>query len=92
MLKSLFGRFYFFPRESPPVSESPSFHRTLRTALLLADDLSELEREGSSRIRKYLEADLWDRDYLDLCGPATINIGAATMASSPLAPCKPARS
>ena len=23
------------------------------------------------------EGDLWDRDYLDLCGPATINIGSS---------------
>jgi hypothetical protein len=22
------------------------------------------------------KADIWDRDYLDLCGPATITIGA----------------
>ena len=25
---------------------------------------------------RIVEADLWDRDYLDLCGPATIVVGA----------------
>jgi hypothetical protein len=25
---------------------------------------------------RIVEADLWDRDYLDLCGPAAITIGA----------------
>ena len=25
---------------------------------------------------RIVEADLWDRGYLDLCGPATITIGA----------------
>jgi hypothetical protein len=25
---------------------------------------------------RIMEADLWDRDYLDLCGPAAITIGA----------------
>ena len=25
---------------------------------------------------RIFEADLWDRDYLDLCGPAVIAIGA----------------
>ena len=25
---------------------------------------------------RILEADIWDRDYLDLCGPAMITIGA----------------
>ena len=25
---------------------------------------------------RIVEADIWDRDYLDLCGPATITIGA----------------
>ena len=24
---------------------------------------------------RIIEADLWDRDYLDLCGPATLVIG-----------------
>jgi hypothetical protein len=26
--------------------------------------------------RRIVKADIWDRDYLDLCGPATIKIGA----------------
>jgi hypothetical protein len=26
--------------------------------------------------RRIVEADIWDRDYLDLCGPAAIVIGA----------------
>ena len=26
--------------------------------------------------RRIVEADLWDRDHLDLCGPAAITIGA----------------
>ncbi|MER9838288.1 hypothetical protein NKJ28_25430 [Mesorhizobium sp. M0145] len=38
---------------------------------------------------RIIEADLWDRGYLNLGGPATIAIGPTTTARSPLAPCKP---
>jgi hypothetical protein len=33
-------------------------------------------------MRKRAEADLWDRDYLDLCGPATLTITARRAAKT----------
>ncbi|WP_287068571.1 hypothetical protein [Mesorhizobium sp.] len=37
---------------------------------------------------RIVEADLWDRDYLDLDGPATTPSAPATTARSPSAPCR----
>jgi hypothetical protein len=37
---------------------------------------------------RIVEADVWDRDYLDLCGPARITIGADNNGEISLAPCK----
>lgn len=34
-----------------------------------------------------VEADIWDREYLDLCGPAMMSIGADEIA---FVPCRPA--
>jgi hypothetical protein len=42
---------------------------------------------GRGRI---VAADLWERDYLDLCGPATLDIRADGTARSHSAPCRPA--
>ncbi|WP_292421875.1 hypothetical protein [Mesorhizobium sp.] len=39
---------------------------------------------------RIVEADLWDRGYLNLSGRAMITIGGDNNARSPLAPCKPA--
>lgn len=39
---------------------------------------------------RIIEADLWDRGYTELGGPATIASDPITTARSPLAPCKPA--
>lgn len=39
---------------------------------------------------RIIEADQWDRGYLDLGGPATITIGADNHGEIALAPCKPA--
>ena len=37
---------------------------------------------------RIVEADLWDRDFLDLCGPATLVVAAKDTARSASAPCR----